>query len=114
MSNETIKDLESSLTIRDLLKFCKSQAKFNMTNYYGSNEAYKLDSRSRRRGREAATRAAGLYMAETLKDTPLIQGKYFSTRLIIGYDKIEYIPGQYAPTEIYWALADYFKTVRGM
>ena len=47
-------------------------------------------------------------------DKALIPGEYFAGRLIITDKKIEYIPGQYAPTEIYWALEDYFSKTRGL
>lgn len=104
---------ESNKTHLDLLRFCRSQARFNMSNY--NKESYRLDNNARRNARKAADKVAGIYHGSgSLGSLPLICGKYFGTRLIITEDKIEYIPGQYAPTEIYWAMEDYYRTTRGL
>ncbi len=38
----------------------------------------------------------------------LIPGQYYGGRLIITKSNIDYIPGQYSPTEIWDAVHDYF------
>lgn len=99
---------ESKLNNWDLWKFCKNTARFDMSNY--DRDGYRIDNNDRKKARIQASKAAGIYWQKS--NFPIYQGEYFSSRLIITEDKIEYHAGQYAPTEIYWALRDYYKTVR--
>ena len=100
--------MESKLTISDLKKFAKSNARLAFVNY-GEPISYRMDRNNVLRGKYAATKAAGFWWNRGAE--PLLIGEYFGTRLMIKENSIEYIPGQYAPVEIYWALADYFSQV---
>jgi hypothetical protein len=42
------------------------------------------------------------------RETPLVVGEYVGGRLLVTESSLEYIVGQYEPTEIWWALEDYF------
>ena len=97
-------------TIKQLKDFCKKQARLSYADY--DQEGLRIDSNSIRRARFAAIKAAGMYW--DFDDKALIPGEYFAGRLIITDKTIDYIPGQYAPTEIYWALEDYFSKTRGL
>ncbi len=94
------------MTIRDLLAFAKRQARLDTSNYYGAPDALKQDRKSIQDAKKDAKKAADWYWSQL--DTELMVGSYFGTRLIIKSDSIDYIAGQYAPTEIYHAIEDYF------
>jgi hypothetical protein len=100
----------SKLTIGDLKSFARKE-RFDTSNYQGFPEGLKHDRLHRDRAKYCAKKHADFYW--TRENTPLETGEYFNGRLIITENNIEYIPGQYAPTEIYWALADYFRVYRG-
>ena len=108
----TTKPKPSRLKIRDLRSFAKSQARLCGADYGGSREAYLMDRNNILRAQRACKKAADLYWSEMLSKTELICGEYFCGRLIITETGLQYIPGQYAPTEIYWALEDYFNKFR--
>ena len=101
--------MKSKLFISDLKRFAKQQARLSFADY-GDRESYGMDRNNVLRGKRAAEKAASFYW--NLDDKPLAVGEYFGGRLIITKTSIKYIPGQYAPTEIYWALEDYFTKYR--
>lgn len=101
--------MTSKLTIQDLQAFCKRQARLSTLDY--DAEGLRSDRNRIRQAKRAAEKSAGMYWA-AFPEKPLQCGEYFGGRLIIKKNGIEYITGQYAPTEIYWALESYFKTVR--
>lgn len=103
--------MNSTKTISDLQAFCKRQAKLSTLDY--DAEGLRSDRNRIRQAKRAAEKSAGMYWA-AFPEKPLECGEYFGGRLIVKKNSIEYIPGQYAPTEIYWALEDYFKKVRGL
>lgn len=98
------------LTTKQLKDFCKRQARLRYSDY--DQESLKYDVNNIRRARLAAIKQAGMYW--DFDDKKLIKGEYFNGRLIIEDNSIDYIPGQYAPTEIYWALEDYFSKTKGL
>lgn len=93
----------------DLLAFAKKQARLSFLDY-GGQENYRQDRNNILRAKRAAKKAAGMYWF--LDDKDLKPGSYFGGRLVITKKSIEYIPGQYAPTEIYHAVEDYFIKLR--
>ena len=97
--------------IYDLKLFAKRQARIEFADYSGHVDAWNQDKNRRRVAREAAKKEAGYLWHQP--DAPLVPGEYFRGRLTITHDSIEYTVGQYAPTEIYWALEDYFSKVGG-
>lgn len=96
------------MTIQDLLAFAKKQARLCTLDY--DRQGYIDDKNRIRRVKYAMRKAAGMYASPMFSNTILLKGEYYGGRLIISDTKIEYIPGQYAPTEIYWAVADYFES----
>lgn len=101
---------ESIKTVGDLKAFARRQARFDMSNY--DRDSFRYDDCHRKRARYKAKKNASFYWNK--EETPLVIGKYFNGRLHIRFNGIEYQAGQYAPTEIYWALADYFSQTRGV
>ena len=100
---------QSIMTIGQLLAFAKRQARLSFADY-GEREYYRQDRNRIIQAKRAALKALGWYQSKP--DYPLMIGDYFGTRLSITHDSINYCAGQYAPTEIYWALEDYFKQFR--
>jgi len=101
---------DETLKIYQLVAEIKRQARLCGSNYVGCLEAYKSDRNSIRRARREAKKQADYRWYR--QDAELIPGEYYGTRLIITKNSIDYIPGQYAPTEVYWALADYFEKTK--
>lgn len=103
---------DSKLTVSDLWEYARTTARIESKDYIPPEYATQDDVRAWRgdiRHRTKAKRAAQLVGNNCHFETPLLIGKYFGTRLTVTKNLIEYCPGQYAPTEIYWALEDYFK-----
>lgn len=101
-----MKTTNKILTIGDLKAFAKSRSRLNFKNY-GQRELYVSDYNHIRRAQYHCKKHK-LYN-ET--DAPLVAGKYFYGRLIITKNSIEYIAGQYEPTEIWWAVLDYLVSI---
>lgn len=94
------------MILADLKREIKRQARLCYADYGDSSEGYRTDRNNIIRARNAAKKTAGMYWH--LDDKEVIPGEYFGTRLVITRDSIDYTAGQYAPTEVYWALEDYF------
>ena len=94
------------MLLSDLKREIKRQARLCGADYGMCQQGYRTDRNNVIRARNAAKKTAGMYWH--MNDMVVVPGEYFSGRLIITKDSIEYIPGQYAPTEVYWALEDYF------
>lgn len=104
-------------SLADLLAFAKAQARIEVRDYvdpYACGQlladqlsAWRDDRRSRDQARKALFRAFPGRLA--LPDAEkLLPGRY--GRLSIGVDgSIDYVVGQYAPTEIYCAVLSYLK-----
>jgi hypothetical protein len=91
------------MTLQDLKTFAKRNARLDSSNYAGDASAYRQDYYQVSKARKQCEKFYRFIKAEE----PLIDGEYYDTRLLIKNDKIEYIAGQYTPTEIYWAVLDY-------
>lgn len=102
---------KSQMTLFDLKTFAKRQARLSFANY-GEHESYRQDRNRILRAKRAAIKAADLYWSSALEGELLVIGDYFGGRLQITKQGIEYTAGQYAPTEIYYALTDYFEQIR--
>lgn len=92
-----------------LIKFCKREARLRGLDYLDNPDGYRQDRNNIINARKRAIKAAGMYWKV---DAPVRKGEYYGGRLIINNYDIEYFAGQYAPTEIYWALEDYFSEYR--
>ena len=103
---------QSKLKISDLIEYAMRAQRLSGADYGGSHEAYKSDRNNVIRGKRAAKKAADFYWY--YQDTHLVVGEYFGTRLFITENSLEYITGQYTPTEIWWALEDYLNKTRGL
>lgn len=101
---------KSTITIADLKRFAKREARLSFADY-GDRESYRQDRNNILRAQRAAKKAAGIYWT-AFDSRELVQGSYSGGRLLITKTGIEYIAGQYAPTEIYWALESYFTDMR--
>ena len=97
-------------TLSDLKTFIKQQARLDSSNYAGYVDAYKSDRNRIKQAQRACKKAAGFYWYHD--KVALIPDEYFDGRLIITENSIDYTPGQYAPTEVYWALEDYLTKFR--
>lgn len=95
-----------TLTIGDLKAFCKRNARLSFLDY-GDKESYRGDYNRIR----SAQRQCKKFYAWYCESNPLINGEYYNGRLIIKDNKIEYITGQYTPTEVYWAFESYLNEV---
>ena len=100
------------LTIKDLKTFAKQQARLSGADYGGDSKAYRMDRNNILKARRSAMLSAEFHWHH--EDTPLVAGEYFGGRLIITDSSLEYVAGQYAPTEIYHAIQDYFKRTRAV
>jgi hypothetical protein len=91
-------------TISDLRSYVRSQARRDFRDYGADGRDYwRQDGNTMRRQRERVMRR---YPARIRSDEPLIPGRY--GRLTIKDDGTpEYIPGMYAPTEIWFWVLEY-------
>ena len=103
---------DSNLKVSDLIEYAMRAQRLCGLDYAGAPEAYKQDRNNILRAKRAAKKAAGMYWY--LEDSSLEVGEYSGTRLLITKDRLEYITGQYTPTEIWWAVEDYFLKTRGL
>lgn len=115
---QNIKSLKAGdpipLTVSNLLRFAKRLSRLDSEMYFpkggpvcpSDREAMSYDRNHIRRARYAAKKAAGMWWHQL--NEPLKEGSYSGGRLIIEGNKMEYTAGQYAPTEIWWAIEDYF------
>ena len=101
---------QSNLTIGDLLDYAQRAQRLSYSNYVGCPDAYKQDRNAIKRAKNKAKKIADFYWFK--KDAPLIIGKYSGTRLIVEKNKLDYIAGQYAPTEIWHAVYNYFESFK--
>jgi len=102
--------MQSQLKIKDLISYAMSAQRLDGTYYHGSPDAYREDRNNIKRAKRAAKKAADFYWYYS--DEPLLVGEYSGTRLLITEKMIEYTAGQHPPTEIWWALEDYFTKMR--
>jgi len=93
----------SKLTVGDLWDYARPLARIEYINYAPHKDAWNSDKKARNKAKISAENWLRSH------NEKLTCGEYFGTRLIITEDKIKYITGQYSPTEIYWALNDYFE-----
>ena len=93
-----------ALTIQDLKSFVRSQSTRDFLNY--DRQSWIDETNMIRRQRAKFNKRFRYWWNNT--EAELIPGTYFGTRLIITENDIDYIPGQYAPTEIWHAVYDYF------
>lgn len=92
----------SMKTIGELKHFIKQNARLSFADY-GDRDSYRGDYNLIRQAQRECKKSFWFYR----DDQTLVDGEYFGGRLIIKGDKITYIAGQYAPTEVWWALSDY-------
>lgn len=100
------------LTVSDLLAFAASEARIERIDYFDPHypraeevRAWQTDCRRRSAQRLRVMRR---FPARTRSEETLVPGRYYGTRLIITDTAINYIPGQYAPVEVWRAVEDYF------
>ena len=93
-----------TLTVQDLKSFVRSQSTRDFLNY--DRQSWIDETNMIRRQRAKFNKRFRAWWNNT--EAELVPGKYFGTRLIITENDIDYIPGQYAPTEIWHAVYDYF------
>ena len=92
------------LTIADLKHFIRCQSIRDSRNYDANS--WRIETNSIRQQRRRVQRE---FQARYNNDNAeLIPGDYFGTRLRIERYSIDYIPGQYSPTEIWDAVHGYF------
>lgn len=95
-------------TISDLRAYVRSQARRNWRDYVhpicdGDSDPWHLDGLEMRRQRERVMRR---YSSRIQSEEPLVPGNY--GRLTIQEDGTPYyVPGQYAPTEIWFWVLEY-------
>ena len=109
----------SLMLLSDLLAFCKAQARIEARNYvdpYSRDQLFvdQLSAwRSDKRKRDEARKACFAAFPARLRfaDEKLVPGSYgFQKRLVITEDGSPgYMPGIYAPLEIYKALLSYLE-----
>lgn len=90
-------------TLNDLKQFAKKQSRLNGLDYSGYVQGYRSDRYQITKARKQCEKSVRFKFGTE----ELIDGNYFNGRLVIKNNKIDYTPGQYAPTEIYWAVLDY-------
>ena len=83
---------------REILKECKKLAIIKASDY-DTIKAYRIDCRTRNKDLAKCVDLFQLFPIE-------YDYRFFGIRLIVLEDALEYTPGQYAPTEIYWHLAN--------
>lgn len=100
-------------TTQDLLRFATQQARIEQIDYFDPRypradeiAAWRKDRRTRDNARRAVFKQ---WPARSRGDAELTPGSYWGGRLVITPTEIDYTPGQYAPTEIWAAVADYFR-----
>jgi hypothetical protein len=100
-------------TIQDLLRFAQKQARIDQIDYFDPRcprpdeiKAWRHDCYLRSAARRDLFRQ---WPGRVRSQEPLIPGRYYGTRLVISPDDIDYTVGQYAPREIWQAVADYLR-----
>jgi hypothetical protein len=95
-------------TIKDLKRYATMQARRCSSNYIGAADSWRQGTNERNRLLYKIKK--NFKSVWNQDDLPLIPGKYGSSgRLRIEADSIRYVPGQYAPNEIYWRVLAYFE-----
>jgi hypothetical protein len=101
---------KSNKTIGDLISYAMRAQRLCPADYGGAGSAYNSDRYRIKKAKAGAKAKADWWWHRT--DEPLVNGEYYGTRLEIKDDSIYYCAGQYEPTEIWWAIADYFHYFR--
>lgn len=101
--------MKNTLTLGNLITFAKQNSRLDTSNY--TPKSYKQDryqiTKTRKKCEKLYPKKVENLNVVIKYDEPLKTGEYYGGRLVVSKNKIEYIPGQYAPTEIYWELLDY-------
>jgi hypothetical protein len=103
-----------ALTVADLFAYAKSQAAISASDYFDPRYARADEmaawGRDTARRNSARRRILRTFPERARSTEPLTPGNYYGGRLRITPDAIQYVPGQFAPLEVYPALFDYFTT----